>query len=26
VRAVVAETDARPVPSVHIEEGIYDRG
>jgi len=25
-RAVVPETDARPVPSVHIEEGMYDRG
>jgi peptidoglycan-N-acetylglucosamine deacetylase len=24
-RAVIAEADARPVPSVHIEEGIYER-
>jgi peptidoglycan-N-acetylglucosamine deacetylase len=24
-RTVIAEADARPVPSVHIEEGIYDR-
>ena len=24
-RSVVAEADARPVPSVHIEEGIYER-
>jgi peptidoglycan/xylan/chitin deacetylase (PgdA/CDA1 family) len=24
-RTVIAETDARPVPSVHIEEGIYER-
>jgi hypothetical protein len=25
VRTVVAETDARPVPSVHIEEDVYER-
>jgi hypothetical protein len=24
-RTVLAEADARPVPSVHIEEGIYER-